>query len=439
MNHTAATQIFQRAAAIVESALSGHSEDTIPLEAFSTPCRLKSYQKVVRYAPLVKCAIGVYMLLAFCEIPSWKAPHGLAYSYADRKRPYDGSTTSLASNSSRIQCGEEKPLTSIIFSDFGWHGSTTVHPLKDGFGRKRLQSSQNRIQADEVDTIDIHKKDELEWLGDAKLKRIPSKQALAMEFLIISEWLPLVNYYGASSSKRMRNFSINLTSSSFPTHTSGNSTIFLFIGNPVIILCIEAVCLCIIVWYVIHRVYSFGQIQASAYAVILLSIVALLDIGTLLLSGYGILALLWRIFAWFCGFPSKRMSLFYLSRLLRPVIFCLCNFSLRRIIASIFWTLYKVREIFAAILLSILLFDWWGIIFFSGTVGHEQFGSFSRGFLSLLMMISTANFREVILPGYAAHPASSIFFVLFYLIVEILLLGLLTAALYSAYRGEHGK
>ncbi|KAL8447258.1 hypothetical protein Emed_004469 [Eimeria media] len=123
------------------------------------------------------------------------------------------------------------------------------------------------------------------------------------------------------------------------------------------------------------------------------------------------------------------------TRLARPLLLWGLQHSVRALLGRIVKTLPSLGSIILALLLSVCLFDWLGVILFAGTEGHEQFHSFQRGCVSLLLVVTTVRLPQVLLCGYTVHEAAALFVVAFYLITAILL-GLFAAAFFSAFRKQ---
>ncbi|CBZ55081.1 putative cation channel family domain-containing protein [Neospora caninum Liverpool] len=121
------------------------------------------------------------------------------------------------------------------------------------------------------------------------------------------------------------------------------------------------------------------------------------------------------------------------ARLARPLLLALFCYPVIGMLLRIVRTLPKVRTIILAALLSVLLFDWLGVILFAGTSGHDEFHSFQSGCISLLLVVTTVRLPQVLLRGYTVHEVAVLFIVVFYLLTAVLL-GLFAAAFYTAYR-----
>ncbi|XP_026191999.1 uncharacterized protein LOC113147043 [Cyclospora cayetanensis] len=126
------------------------------------------------------------------------------------------------------------------------------------------------------------------------------------------------------------------------------------------------------------------------------------------------------------------------TRLARPLLLCGLQHSVRVLLVRIVKTLPQLWSIILALFLSVALFDWLGVILFAGTGGHEQFHSFQRGCVSLLLVVTTVRLPQVLLCGYTVHEAAVLFVIAFYLITA-LLLGLFAAAFFSAFRRQEEK
>ena len=68
--------------------------------------------------------------------------------------------------------------------------------------------------------------------------------------------------------------------------------------------------------------------------------------------------------------------------------------------------------------------------------GLMAFGDFTQSYVSLLTLLTTANFPDVMLPAYQKNYFSMIFFVSFLLVGLFFLLSLLLASVFNKFKGR---
>ena len=138
-----------------------------------------------------------------------------------------------------------------------------------------------------------------------------------------------------------------------------------------------------------------------------------------------------------CGGGGGSLTSSLVLPLLRPMIFVV----LSRRVRNAFVSLLRVVPAFAdcVLLLTLLVgfFSMLGLLLFDGTAeGEAQFSDLPTGALSLLVLLTTANFPDVMLPAYRAHRASCLFFIVFLLLGLFFLMNLVLATIYNAYRKQ---
>ncbi|XP_070581393.1 two pore channel protein 2-like [Ptychodera flava] len=154
-----------------------------------------------------------------------------------------------------------------------------------------------------------------------------------------------------------------------------------------------------------------------------------------------------------------------IRRLLRP-FFLLQNSSLmKKTVRSIKRTLPEVFSVILLLLLHLYIFTIFGMLLFpkpTSTVplsnttvieieaeqpdhfytnekinkeGSLQFSSLTTSFMSLLVLLTTANNPDVMMPAYTANRFYALYFILFLVIGMYFFLNMLTAVIYNQFRG----
>ena len=122
----------------------------------------------------------------------------------------------------------------------------------------------------------------------------------------------------------------------------------------------------------------------------------------------------------------------------RPFFFLALHHSVRREVQVVLNSIPQVLELFFLGFLLLLFFSLVAIILFPITTeeGRTFFPSLLQGMWSLLVLLTTANFPDVMLPTYVKSRTSVLYFLLFMMVGMFFLVNVLTAIVMSAYQRQ---
>ncbi|CAI2380053.1 unnamed protein product [Moneuplotes crassus] len=130
----------------------------------------------------------------------------------------------------------------------------------------------------------------------------------------------------------------------------------------------------------------------------------------------------------------------YLSRVVRVFITFIFLRSLRESVRRIILVVYDSKEIVVLIIGYNIFFGWIGTILFQGTQeGEVYFSSLSEGCWNLLILLTTANFPDIMLPAYHSHKLYCVFFVIYLIVGLFFTMNLILASFYSTYKSRVEK
>ena len=135
-------------------------------------------------------------------------------------------------------------------------------------------------------------------------------------------------------------------------------------------------------------------------------------------------------------------SLYSLSQptiagLLRPFILATCMASVRSNASTFFYDLKDASVILLSIFIFVFVYSAFGHYLFQYSVeGYMYFFTVTDSYWNMLILLTTANFPDVMLPSYNASFFWSLYFVTFLVLGLYMLLNLLLAQVFNSFRNR---
>ena len=125
----------------------------------------------------------------------------------------------------------------------------------------------------------------------------------------------------------------------------------------------------------------------------------------------------------------------FIDSMIRPTVVIITLSAVRERVFGVFVDLYESALILVKIFTYIGFFAIIGFYMFAGSIeGTMYFSSLSQSYYNLLVLITTANFPDIMLPAYNVNFFYSFYFVIYLCFGLYLLLNLLLAKVFSNYR-----
>nr|XP_006813199.1 PREDICTED: two pore calcium channel protein 1-like [Saccoglossus kowalevskii] len=133
----------------------------------------------------------------------------------------------------------------------------------------------------------------------------------------------------------------------------------------------------------------------------------------------------------------RQTNHFRVTRALRPIFLIDTHYcgGVRRVMRQIFQSLPPILDMLVLLLFIMLLFAILAFYLFQADSINYQFDNFEESFVNLFVLLTTANFPDVMMPAYHKNRFYSLFFII-YLVLELyFLMNLLLAVVYETFTG----
>ncbi|XP_042767262.1 two pore calcium channel protein 1 isoform X2 [Panthera leo] len=123
------------------------------------------------------------------------------------------------------------------------------------------------------------------------------------------------------------------------------------------------------------------------------------------------------------------------TRALRCIFLVDCRYcgGVRRNLRQIFQSLPPFMDILLLLLLFMLIFAILGFYLFSSNPSDPYFNTLENSIVSLFVLLTTANFPDVMMPSYSRNPWSCVFFIVYLSIELYFIMNLLLAVVFDTF------
>ncbi|XP_071479888.1 two pore calcium channel protein 1-like, partial [Diadema antillarum] len=134
---------------------------------------------------------------------------------------------------------------------------------------------------------------------------------------------------------------------------------------------------------------------------------------------------------------ARQRSHFRVTRALRPIFLVDCHYcgGVRRVLRQMIQSLPPIMEMLFLLAYFMIIFSILGFYLFVTVEDDIYFQTLQDSFVNLFVLMTTANFPDVMMPAYNHNPLSAIFFIVFLVLELYFLINLLLAVVYDTFTG----
>jgi amino acid transporter len=126
-----------------------------------------------------------------------------------------------------------------------------------------------------------------------------------------------------------------------------------------------------------------------------------------------------------------------LMPLIRPLLFVCISRRVRKAVLSLFKIIPSFLDCAVLVTLLIGFFSLFGMLLFQATPeGRQYFPTITDSMLSMFILLTSANFPDVMMPEYQINRLSALFFIAFMLVGVYFFMNLVLATIYHNYRKQ---
>ncbi|MGH0165027.1 UNVERIFIED_CONTAM: hypothetical protein FKN15_048199 [Acipenser sinensis] len=133
----------------------------------------------------------------------------------------------------------------------------------------------------------------------------------------------------------------------------------------------------------------------------------------------------------------RQLSHMRITRALRPIFLVDCRYcgAVRRNLRQIFQSLPPFIDILLLLLFFMVIFAILGFYLFSQNPSDPYFNTLENSIVSLFVLLTTANFPDVMMPAYSRNTWSCVFFIVYLSIELYFIMNLLLAVVFDTFNG----
>ena len=103
-------------------------------------------------------------------------------------------------------------------------------------------------------------------------------------------------------------------------------------------------------------------------------------------------------------------------------------------VQTILLSLPEVASTLLGLVIFVFFCGWMAVLLFQSPANRQLFGSLYSAMWQLLVLLTTTNFPDVMVPAFQSNRAACVFFVVFVILAQYFAMNMITASVYQAYR-----